>query len=171
MMVLRISSLVTWSVYEIQRILRKHLISTAAIFLCSYAVMVHDSHAYRKMERTGASTSFILDFSEMFLSLQIGLSLTNAVNVCADLAKISILDPSSLMMAPRYLNCFTVSSSCPLAVMRDLIVLLLFVIIQLVHQVDEFFFLSSQLYKYVKKIKPKPKIKSNVKKQKIFLLK
>ena len=65
----------------------------------------------------------------MFLSLQIGFSFANAVAVCADLARISVLDPSSLMMAPRYLNCFTVSSSCPLAVMHDLIELLLFVII------------------------------------------
>ena len=65
----------------------------------------------------------------MFLSLQIGLSFTNVVNVCADLARISVLDPLSLMTAPMYLNCFTVSSYCPLAVMRDLIVLLLFVII------------------------------------------
>ena len=125
-MVERISSLVMWSV---PRILRKHLISTAAIFLCSSTVRVHDSHVYWKMERTSACTSFILVFSAMFLSLQIGLSFANAVDVCADLARVSILDPLSLMMAPRYFNCFTISSSCPLAVMRGLIVLLLFVII------------------------------------------
>ena len=34
----------------------------------------------------------------------------NAVNVCADLAWISVLDPSSLMIAPMYLNYFAVSS-------------------------------------------------------------
>ena len=66
----------------------------------------------------------------MFLSLKIGFTFANAVNVYADLAKISVLDPSSLMIAPMYLNYFAVSpSSCQLAVMCDLIVLLLFVII------------------------------------------
>ena len=113
-MVLRISLLVMWSVQEMPRTLRKHLISTAEIFLCSSAVRVHDSHAYRKVERTGACTSFNLDFSVMFLSLQIGFSFANVVNVCADLARISVLNPSALMMALKYLNCFTVSSSCHL---------------------------------------------------------
>ena len=112
-------------------ILRKHIISTAANCLCSSAVCVHDLHAYMKMERTSACTSVILDFvnSAIFLPLQIGFSLATAVDVCADLARISVWDSSSLMMAPRYLNCFTVSSSCPLAVRLDIIVLLLFVII------------------------------------------
>ena len=79
------------------------------------------------MERTNACTSFNLDFSAMFLSLQIGLSFANAVDIGAGLQRISVLDPSSLVMAPRYLNWFTASSSCLLAVMHDLIVLLLFV--------------------------------------------
>ena len=74
----------------------------------------------------------------MFLSLQIGFSFGNTVDVCADLARILGLDTSSLMMAPKYLNCFTVSSSCPLAVMRDLIVLLLFVIILVVSAIHLF---------------------------------
>ena len=100
----------TWSVKEMPRILRKHLISTAAIFLyCSSAVRIHDSHAYRKMERTRACRSLILDFSAMFFSLKIGFIFANAVNVCADLARISVLDPSSLMIAPMYLNYFAVS--------------------------------------------------------------
>ena len=45
----------------------------------------------------------------MFLSLKIGFTFANAVNVYADLAKISVLDPSSLMIAPMYLNYFAVS--------------------------------------------------------------
>ena len=68
----------------------------------------------------------------MFLSLQIGFTFANAVDVCADLAKISVLDPSSLVIAPMYLNYFTLSRSCHLAVMRDLTDLLLFVIHYLV---------------------------------------
>ena len=59
--------------------------------------------------------------SAMFLSLQIGFSFANAVDVCADLARISVFDPSSLMMAPRYLNCFTVTSSFALSHGRSLI--------------------------------------------------
>ena len=95
---------------EVPRILQKHLISTAVIFLyCSSAVRIHDSHAYRKMERTRACTSFNLDFSEMFFSLKIGFTFANAVNVCADLARISVLDPSSLMIAPMYLYYFALS--------------------------------------------------------------
>ena len=64
-----------------------------------------------------------LHFNAMFLSLQIGFSFTNAVDVCAHLARISVFHPSSLMIALRYLNCFTVSSYFPLAIMRDLILL------------------------------------------------
>ena len=42
----RTSSLVTWSLDEIHRILRKHLISMSCI-LCSSAVRVHDSILHR----------------------------------------------------------------------------------------------------------------------------
>ena len=85
-------------------------ISTAAIFLyCSSAVRIHDSHAYRKMERTRACRSFILDFSATFLSFKKNFNFVNAVNVCTDLARISVLDPSSLMIAPMYLNYFALS--------------------------------------------------------------
>ena len=42
--------LVTWSLFEIHSILQKHLISIACILLWSYAVLVLDSQAYRKMD-------------------------------------------------------------------------------------------------------------------------
>ena len=48
----RTSSLVTWSLYEICTILRKHLLSMACILLWSSAVRVHDSQVYRKMDVT-----------------------------------------------------------------------------------------------------------------------
>ena len=48
----RTSSLVTWSLYEICSNLRQHLISMACILLCSSAVRVHVSQAYRKMDVT-----------------------------------------------------------------------------------------------------------------------
>ena len=41
------SSLVMWSLYEIPRSLRKHLISNACILLSVSAAMVHVSHAYK----------------------------------------------------------------------------------------------------------------------------
>ena len=44
------SPLVMWSLYEIPRSLRKHLISNACIFLSMSAGMVHVSHAYRNMD-------------------------------------------------------------------------------------------------------------------------
>ena len=48
----RTSSLVTWSLHEMRSNLRWHLISMACILLCSSAVRVHDSQAYRKMDVT-----------------------------------------------------------------------------------------------------------------------
>ena len=44
------SSLVMWSLYEIARSLRKHLISNACILLSMSAVMVHVSYAYKNMD-------------------------------------------------------------------------------------------------------------------------
>ena len=44
------SSLAMWSLYEILRSLRKHLISYACILISMSAVMVHVSHAYKNMD-------------------------------------------------------------------------------------------------------------------------
>ena len=57
----RTSSLVTWSLYEMGSILRKHLISMACILLLSSTVRVHDSQAYRKMDVTRERISRILE--------------------------------------------------------------------------------------------------------------
>ena len=45
----RTSSLVTWSLNKMRSILRMHLISMTCILLCSSAVKIHDSQAFRKM--------------------------------------------------------------------------------------------------------------------------
>ena len=60
-------SLVTWSLYEMCSILRKHLISMACILLWSSAVRVHDSQAYRKMDLTRERISRILELREILL--------------------------------------------------------------------------------------------------------
>ena len=58
------SSLETWSWCEMRSILRQHLISMVRILLCSSAVRVHDSKAYRKMDVTRKRTSRILELRE-----------------------------------------------------------------------------------------------------------
>ena len=54
----------------------------AGIFL-SFAVRVHDSKAYRKIDVIRERISRILELTEMFLSFQTGFSLVIAAVVCA----------------------------------------------------------------------------------------
>ena len=76
-------SLVTWSLYEMRSLLGLHLISMARILLCSFAVRVHNSQAYREMGVTRERISRILELREILLSFQTGFSLFNAAVVCA----------------------------------------------------------------------------------------
>ena len=73
-------------------------------------------------KRTSVYKSFRFDMRLMLVFLQMGFSHANAVSVWAASAS-----TSSLMMVPRYLNCFTVSRCCPLTVILVLIASLLFV--------------------------------------------
>ena len=107
------SLLVTWSLYEMQRIFRLHFISMACTLLCSSAVRVHVLHAYRNIDTTSDRISLILDRRVMFLSFHIGFSLVIDAVVWAILEMISGLDPSSVITEPRYLNLDTVSNLCP----------------------------------------------------------
>ena len=102
------SSLVTWSLYEMCSILHWHLIFMARILLCSSAVRVHDSQAYRKMNVTRRRISRILELREILLSFQTGFNLVSAAVVCAILESISGLEPSSVITEPRYLKLVTV---------------------------------------------------------------
>ena len=61
------------------------------------------------------------------MSLHMVFSLAIAVAYCAALARISVFDPSSIMIVPRYLKWSTVSSSFPLTVILVVIGWALFV--------------------------------------------
>ena len=50
----------------------------ARILLCSYAVRVNDSQAYRKLDVTREHISCILELTEMLLLFQTGFNLVNA---------------------------------------------------------------------------------------------
>ena len=108
-------------------ILRYHLISMACIHLCSSAVRVHDSQAYRKMNETRERSSRVLELKELLLSFQTGLNLVNAV-VCVILESISDLELSSDTTYPRYLKLVTVSSFYSFTVISLLMPLVLFLI-------------------------------------------
>ena len=54
--------------------------------------------------------SLIFELNAIFLSFQMVMSLASTTVAWAILARISGLDPSSIMIAPRYLNRLTQSS-------------------------------------------------------------
>ena len=98
------------------------------ILLKSSAVRVHDSQAYRKMDVTRECISHILELREVHLSFQTGFNLVNAAVVSAILESISGLEPSSVIIEPRYLKLVTVSSFYPFTLISVLVPLVLFVI-------------------------------------------
>ncbi len=100
----------------------------ACILLWSSAVRVNDSQAYRKMDVTRERISRILELREILLSIQTGFSLDNAAVACAILESISGLEPSSVIIEPRYLKLVTISSFCPFTLIYVLMPLVLFVI-------------------------------------------
>ena len=79
----------------------------ACILLCSYAVRVHDSKAYRKMDVTKEHISRVLELREMLLLFQTGFNLVNAAVVYAILESNSGMEPSSDTTGPRYLKLVT----------------------------------------------------------------
>ena len=99
----RSSSLVMWSLYVMPRSFLRHLISMACILFSVSAGNVQDSQAYRNMDMTRERISLIFELSAIFLSFQMVLSLASAAVAWAILARISGLDPSSAMIAPRYI--------------------------------------------------------------------
>ena len=66
------------------------------------------------MEMARERISLIFELTVMFLSFHKGFNLVSAAVVCAILASISGLEPSSVIIDPKYLKLFTVSSLCPL---------------------------------------------------------
>ena len=110
------------------KIFLKHLVSMACILFCRSAERVHVSDAYRKMDMTRERISLIFELTVMFLSFHKGFNLVSAAVVCAILASISGLEPSSVIIDPKYLKLFTVSSLCPLTLTSVLMPCVLFVI-------------------------------------------
>ena len=92
----------------------------AYILLSVSAGSVQDSKAYRHMDMTRERISLIFELSAIFLSFQMVLSLVSAVVAWAILARISGLDPSTAVIAPRYLNLLTQSSFSPLTLVSVL---------------------------------------------------
>ena len=100
----------------------------ARTLLCSSAVRVHDSQAYRKMDVTRERISRISEMREMLLSFKTGFNLVNDAVVCAILESISGLGPSLVKTEPRYLKLVTVSSFRPFTLITVFMPLVLFVI-------------------------------------------
>ena len=94
--------------------------------LCTSAVTVHDSQAYRKMDVTRERISRIMELREILLTFQTGFKLVGVVY--AILESISCLEPSSVITEPRYLKLVTVSSFCPFTFISVLMPVMLFVI-------------------------------------------
>ena len=117
LMVLWTCSFVMRSVKEMPRILWWHLSFIVWIFFWSSAVRVHVLHAYRKIENTNACRSLIVYFMLMVLSIPVVFNFASTLTGCADLMRISCLNPSSLMLALRYLNWWTVSRTMMSVVM------------------------------------------------------
>ena len=99
----------------------------ACILLWNSAVRVHDSQAYRKLDVTRERINRILELREILLSFQTGFNLVNAAVAFAILESISGLEPSSVIIEPRYLKLVTVSSFCPFTLISVLMPLVLFV--------------------------------------------
>ena len=76
----------------------------ASILLCGCAARVYDSQAYRKMGVARESINRILEIREILLSFQTGFNLVNAAVVCAILASISGLEPSTDIIEAKYLS-------------------------------------------------------------------
>ena len=72
------------------------------ILLCSSAVRVHDSQAYRKMDVTRERISRSLELREMFLSFESGFNLVNAAVVCAILQ--SVYDTINVLKKASYVT-------------------------------------------------------------------
>ena len=78
---LRTSSLVMWSLYEMRRRRLKLLISTVCIFLSISAVNVQVSQEYKSMDMTRERNSLIFELRSIFLSSQMILSFVSAAMV------------------------------------------------------------------------------------------
>ena len=114
----------------------------ACMLLCSSAVRVHDSQAYRKIDVTRECISPILELREILLSFKTGFNLVNAAIACAILDSISSLEPSSVITEPRCLKLVTISSFWPFTLISALMPLVFFCS-HIVHHLLDNVFLDS----------------------------
>ena len=80
------------------------------------------------MDVTKEHISLIWELREILLSVQTGFNLVNAAVVCTILESISGLEPSSVIIEPRYLKLVSVSSFYPFTLISEMMSLVLFVI-------------------------------------------
>ena len=80
------------------------------------------------MDVTRERISRNFELREILLSIQTGFSLVNVAVACAILENILGLEPSSVIIEPRYSKLVTVSSFCPFTLISVLMPLVLFVI-------------------------------------------
>ena len=80
------------------------------------------------MDMTRERISLIFELTVIFLSFHKGFNLVSTAVVCAILANISGLEPSSVIIDPIYLKLVTVSNLCPLTLTSVLKPCVLFVI-------------------------------------------
>ena len=113
-----------WDAKESSETPHFHCLDLSLQFCCQCPWLI----CVQEVDWTNAWSNFNFYWRQMFLSFHKGFSFASVVAVCAALAKTSVFDPSSLSMAPRYLNWFTVSSSCSLTVIFLVISVALFVI-------------------------------------------
>ena len=100
----------------------------ACNLLWNFAVRVHDSQAYRKMDVTRERIGSILELRKILLSFETGFDLVNVAVVCSILESIPGLEPSSVIAEPRHLKLVTASIFCPFTFISVLMQLVLFVI-------------------------------------------
>ena len=110
--ILRTSSFVKWSLYEIFKNLRWHLTLKTCVLFSSSAVKVHDSQTCR-YERTRKRISFTFESRDVLFSVQAGFSFVKAAVACAILERTSGFEPSFETTALRHLKLVTVLSFCP----------------------------------------------------------
>ena len=101
---LRTSSLVMWSLFEMPRRRLKLLISTVCISFSTSAVKVQATRGYKNMDTTREQNSLIFELRSMILSFQMILSPVSAAMVWAILERTSGMDPSSATVAPKHLK-------------------------------------------------------------------
>ena len=136
---LQASSKVIWSLHEMFNNSRLHLISKTCVLFSNSAVKVHDSQAYRNIDKTRERISFIFDPRDMLLFLHIGPHFVRAGVACAVLERTSVL---SLHLK----TCLKGTEACHCSKLLSFILALPLVVVGAVYHYFVFSALISILY-------------------------